>query len=100
MNVHISENWHCFIRDEIRSGRFQSAGQVLDEALRLLKERGQTAPEPARAAPAESPAHKPIWEVFQEITAGIPEEEWAKVPVDSAQQLDHYIHGTPKRPTP
>jgi hypothetical protein len=42
--------------------------------------------------------HKPIWEVFQEITARFPEEEWAKLPVDSAEQHDHSIYGTPKRP--
>ena len=42
---------------------------------------------------------KPIWEVFQEITASIPDEEWAKLPVDGAEQHDHYIYGTPKRPT-
>jgi hypothetical protein len=43
--------------------------------------------------------HKPIWEVFQEITARIPDEEWAKLPVDGAEQHDHYIYGTPKRST-
>jgi hypothetical protein len=40
---------------------------------------------------------KPIWEVFQEIAASIPDEEWAKLPVDGAEQHDHYIYGTPKR---
>lgn len=43
-------------------------------------------------------AHKPIWEVFQEISDSIPEEEWAKLPPDGAEQHDHYIYGTPKRP--
>jgi hypothetical protein len=43
--------------------------------------------------------HKPIWEVFQEITATIPDEEWAKLPVDGAEQHDHYIYGVPKRRT-
>ena len=37
MNVHIPEHWQRFIQDEIKSGRFASADQMIDEALRLLK---------------------------------------------------------------
>ena len=43
-------------------------------------------------------SRKPIWEEFEEIAASIPDEEWAKLPVDGAEQHDHYIYGTPKRP--
>jgi hypothetical protein len=48
--------------------------------------------------PATAPTHKPIREEFEEIAAGIPADEWAKLPVDGAEQHDHYIYGTPKRP--
>jgi len=48
--------------------------------------------------PEAAPTHKPIWEEFEEIAASIPNEEWAKLPVDGADQHDHYIYGTPKRP--
>ena len=36
---------------------------------------------------------KPIWEVFAEIVAGVPTEEFDKLPVDGAAHLDDYIYG-------
>jgi hypothetical protein len=36
-------------------------------------------------------------EKIAEITAQVPEEEWAKLPADLGDHLDHYIYGTPKR---
>ncbi len=45
--------------------------------------------------------HKPIWEEIEEITASVPDEEFEKLPVDGAEQHDHYIYGIPKRsPSP
>ena len=41
--------------------------------------------------------HKPIWEVIEEIVADLPESVLEKLPVDGAEQHDHYIYGTPKR---
>jgi hypothetical protein len=40
---------------------------------------------------------RPIWEIAQEIGAEVPDEEWSKVPRDMAENLDHYLYGTPKR---
>jgi hypothetical protein len=40
---------------------------------------------------------RPIAEVLAEIAAAIPSSELAKLPADFADQLDHYIYGTPKR---
>jgi hypothetical protein len=48
-------------------------------------------------APQE--ASKPIWEVAEELFGAIPDEELAQLPTDGATQHDHYIYGTPKRPT-
>jgi len=31
------------------------------------------------------------------ITADVPNEEWAKLPPDLSDHLDHYVYGTPKR---
>jgi len=39
---------------------------------------------------------KPIWEAALEISAGVPEEEWAKIPADLAKNLHHYLYGAPK----
>jgi hypothetical protein len=40
---------------------------------------------------------KPIWEIAEEISASIPEEEWAKLPKDLSKNLDHFLYGAPKR---
>ncbi len=40
---------------------------------------------------------RPIWEVIAEISASVPDEEWAKLPADGAEQHDHYLYGSPKR---
>ena len=40
---------------------------------------------------------KPIWEVFDEIMATIPDEELRKLPTDGARELDHYLYGSRKR---
>jgi hypothetical protein len=54
--------------------------------------------QPAIAA-AEVP-HQPIWQIAEEIRAGIPPEDLARLPKDGAAQHDHYIYGTPKRDNP
>jgi hypothetical protein len=36
-----------------------------------------------------------IEEKIAEIVAEVPEQEWAKLPSDLGDQLDHYIYGTP-----
>ena len=48
--------------------------------------------------PPPASSHKPIWEVVEELRKSVPPEEFSKLPEDGAEQLDHYIYGTPKRP--
>jgi antitoxin ParD1/3/4 len=38
MNLSVPEHWEPFIRAKMQSGRYRSEDEVLDEALRLLKE--------------------------------------------------------------
>ena len=46
----------------------------------------------------ERPAQKPpVWDVLAERAAAIPESELAKLPPDLAENLDHYLYGTPTR---
>ena len=40
---------------------------------------------------------KPIWEIAEELSASIPDEEWAKLPSDLSKNLDHYLYGTTKQ---
>ena len=41
--------------------------------------------------------HRPIGEIFEELSSQISIEEWAELPRDGAQQHDHYLYGSPKR---
>jgi hypothetical protein len=70
-------------------GSMRDAAEVLDAVVGEAMEK-------RRADPA-----KPIWERILERSAAIPDEEWDKLPVDGAEQHDHYLYGTPKRsPSP
>ena len=40
---------------------------------------------------------KPIWQMVEELLKDLPAEDLARMPVDGAEQHDHYIYGTPKR---
>ena len=46
---------------------------------------------------AFDPSARPIWEVIEEIGAAVPVGEWARVPADGAQNLDHYLYGHAKK---
>lgn len=48
MNLDISKNSEQFIRSQVRSGRYSSEDQVVEEALQLLKQRGS---DPAARTP-------------------------------------------------
>jgi Arc/MetJ-type ribon-helix-helix transcriptional regulator len=98
MTIHLPPELESSIRAEVLSGHFASEADMVAAAVRdYLRRQRQPSPPPASQEPAV-PAHKPIWEEFEEIAASIPDEEWRKLPVDGAEQHDHYIYGTPKRP--
>lgn len=40
---------------------------------------------------------KSIWDKLEERIKNIPEEELAELPADAAQNLDHYLYGSPKK---
>jgi len=46
--------------------------------------------------PAALKDTRSIEEKIAEIVADVPEEEWAKLPPDLGDNLDHYIYGLPK----
>jgi predicted RNase H-like HicB family nuclease len=45
----------------------------------------------------ETRADRPIWEIAQDITKDMTEDEIRALPSDGAEQHDHYIYGVPKR---
>ncbi len=101
MQINLPASLERSLLDEVQSGHFATIDDAIAQAVRLLLESkpNETATEPVGLSEPATPNSKPIWEVFEEITSSVPEEEWAKLPIDGAEQHDHYIYGTPKRPT-
>jgi Arc/MetJ-type ribon-helix-helix transcriptional regulator len=102
MTIHLPKDVESSINAEVMSGHFASADDAIAAAWRAYLEsrQGQSpAGKPAPSKEAAAPARKPIWERIQDMTADVPDEEWDKLPTDLAEQHDHYIYGTPKRPT-
>jgi hypothetical protein len=86
------------VREQLLQEIRQAPEILLDEFLDFVlfaktrrQVRYQTQPKATKLA------YKPIWEIADEITADIPQEVWDKLPTDAAEQIDHYLYGSPKR---
>ena len=95
MTIHLPKDVESGILAAVQKGRFPSVEAALTEAASLLLQQLRQADANQLGTGQE---HKPIWEEILESTADIPEEEWRKLPTDLAEQHDHYLYGTPKRP--
>jgi Arc/MetJ-type ribon-helix-helix transcriptional regulator len=104
MTIHLPPHIESSIQAAVHDGHFASVDAAMIEAATLLLRRLELE-RPDAAAPAApdkaaaAPTRKPLWERAAELRKTIPEEEWAKLPADGAEQLDHYIYGSPKQPT-
>jgi Arc/MetJ-type ribon-helix-helix transcriptional regulator len=103
MTIHLPPGLENPILAAVHSGRYASLDDAMTEAAsmlveRLKQEQSQSTP-PLADQPEAVPAHKPIWEVVDDLRKSIPPDEFAKLPKDGAEQLDHYLYGSPKRPT-
>ena len=98
MTIHLPENLESHILAAVHSGRYASLDDAMAEAASLLVQRLKQEQANQPAVGQSAPARKPIWEVFQEISAGVPDKVWESLPTDLSEQHDHYIYGTPKRP--
>jgi len=101
MTIHLPPDIENSIQAAVHNGHFASVDDAMTEAASLLLERlkREQAQPPGARPPEAAQAHKPIWEVIEEENGLIPPEVWAALPTDLAEQHDHYIYGTPKRPT-
>ena len=97
MNISLPGDLGEFVRQQVESGAYASEEALVAEAVRLLRERTPKPSANGSGAPEGAP-RKPIWEVAAEIMADLPPEVLEQLPVDGAEQHDHYIYGTPKRP--
>jgi Arc/MetJ-type ribon-helix-helix transcriptional regulator len=102
MTIKLPESLESPILAAVHSGRYASLDDAMADAASLLVQRlrqEQTQDHRPVTSEAEvTPKYKPIWEVAEDIRKSIPIEEWEKLPADGAEQLDHYLYGTPKRP--
>jgi Arc/MetJ-type ribon-helix-helix transcriptional regulator len=100
MTIHLPSHLERSIEAAVHSGQFASLDDAMTEAASLLLQRleQKQATTPAESREPATPAHKPIWEVFQELSADVPDEVWDSLPPDLSEQHDHYVYGTPKRP--
>ena len=103
MTITVPKDVETSIHAAVKSGHFASVDDAMTEAARLLLQQlhqvqASSQQPAARQESAEATAEKPIWEEILELTADVPDEEWDKLPTDLAEQHDHYIYGTPKRP--
>lgn len=102
MTIHLPENLEKPILAAVHSGRYASLEAAMTEAASLLVQRltqEQAAAKQPAARDQAGAQQKPIWEVVDELRKNVPPEELAKLPKDGAAQLDHYLYGSPKRPT-
>jgi Arc/MetJ-type ribon-helix-helix transcriptional regulator len=103
MTIHLPKELVSKILAAVQSGRYASFDDAMTEAASMLvqllkQEQAEAKPMTASQADAAQP-RKTIWERILERSAAIPDEEWDKLPTDLAEQHDHYLYGTPKRPT-
>ncbi len=96
MTIHLPEDLDRFVQAKIQTGRFASEDAAIIEAVRLLQQSEELTSKNVLSTPAAEPA----WQRVLHIMGQIPDTELDRLPADGAEQLDHYIYGTPKRPNP
>ncbi len=100
MTIHLPEEIESSIQSQVDDGRFASVDDAMAEAARLLIQSLNQVDQPTPSETAtvdlgmnpgssngtkSEKIRKPIWEVFEEITASLPEDEWAR---SSAREAD------------
>jgi Arc/MetJ-type ribon-helix-helix transcriptional regulator len=96
MTRHLPKDVESSIVAKVRSGLFPAVDAAMTEAARLLLERLD---EGHGAAGPSAPAATPAWETLLKNMEDVPDEVFDRIPADSSAQLDHYLYGSPKRPT-
>ena len=100
MTIHLPEDVERSIEAAVHSGHFASADDALTAAWRAFEQLdgGQSQ---KRADQSEPVTVEPVpaWKRVLDNMQAVPDEVFERIPADSSEQLDHYLYGTPKRPT-
>jgi len=90
MNFSLSPDVERLIAEQVRSGRYHSADEVVREGLELLREREKV----AQHSPSNGTAN--FAAAFENIAKDVPDKDWDSVPADLSKNLDHYLYGGQK----
>jgi Arc/MetJ-type ribon-helix-helix transcriptional regulator len=93
MTIRLPTDLESYVHSKVLSGQFSSDDDAVAHLLRRIKSAEQD--EAAEAGDAPVPA----WQRLLENMKNVPDEVFDRIPTDSSEQLDHYLYGTPKRPT-
>jgi Arc/MetJ-type ribon-helix-helix transcriptional regulator len=96
MTIHLPKDLESSIIAKVHSGLFPSLDAAMTEAARLLLNQIE---QPPTQAEVGAPAPMAVWEKVLKNMEAVPDEVFERIPADSSAQLDHYLYGTPKRPT-
>ena len=103
MTIHLPENLESSILEAVHSGQLASLDDAMAKAAELLleklKQQRQAGGGPSTDK-AAAPDDKPIWgSRGRNCGRACRRRNLQKLPKDGAEQLDHYLYGTPRRPT-
>ncbi|NJL21088.1 MAG: hypothetical protein HC895_10135 [Leptolyngbyaceae cyanobacterium SM1_3_5] len=72
--------------------------EAILKLLRSIKARSNWQPSTTVSAPESSNSLQDLFNEFDQFAQSIPSEELVNLHTDSAEQHDHYLYGTVKRP--
>jgi len=90
MKISLSREVERLIAERVKSGRYQTADEVVREGLELLREREKETPL------SRSNGAGNLAAAFGDIAQGVSSTDWETVPQDLSKNLDHYLYGGPK----
>ena len=101
MDMTLTPEIQAMVQHHLAGGAYRSPQSVLMKAFYALQEVEAMCKTNAKNAASQltEKARKqapPVLDIFCEAWAEIPEEEFEAMPEDGAEQVDHYLYGTPK----
>jgi len=84
--ISLSPDVERLIAEQIRSGRYRSADDVVREGLELIQARERQAQPPT---PCDAGT---LSDVFDDAAKDVPPSEWARVPADLSKNVDRYLY--------